>query len=422
MNAALASAHAKLRRSDPALPDQLAARQADAFDRFSERGYPTLKHEGWRYTNLRPFRDAELLPVAAGHAAPDQDAEDLADLVLTLDPAAPAVTTPLPNGVRALTLRDALDSKDPILSQFGAIAPLLGDALVDLNDAFALDALIIDVTDDAAVSTTIAIDWRLSKAANELASPRLFVHMGQHAELSLVERRIGRGAFTNAVTELSLSAGSRLSYVDLNAERRPSRTLARVSARIARDARLAAYSLTLGGQLNRIGTYVELAEPGAEVVLSGTFLAGEGEHVDHHTAINHTAAHTHSVEDYRGIIGRAGRGVFNGKVIVARDSQKITSQQSNDNLLLDEGARIDTKPELEIFADDVACSHGATIGRLDDQALFYLRSRGLDERTANRVLMEAFGKKPLEHIPERFVPALENRMRLGLKRLSEDHA
>ncbi|MEO1576564.1 MAG: SufD family Fe-S cluster assembly protein, partial [Pseudomonadota bacterium] len=240
--------------------------------------------------------------------------------------------------------------------------------------------------------------------------------------LALMERRVGRGAFMNAVTELSLADGAQLNYVDINAETAPSQSVARVSANVGRDARLSAYSLTLGGALNRIDTHVELAEPGASVSLGGTFLAASGEHVDHHTAIHHAAGHTHSVEDYRGIIGRAGRGVFNGKVIVGVDSQKITSAQSNDNLLLDDSARIDTKPELQIYADDVACSHGATVGRLDEQALFYLRSRGLDQRTARRVLMDAFGRKPLALAPEALRDALGEHLNHALQRLTEDNA
>ncbi len=419
----LLAAHAAMREADSGAPEGLVARQLDALDRFSAAGYPTPRHEDWRYTNLRAFRDARLGPAAANDAAPKPLPEALAEVVLALDPASLHIdATALPDGVRALTLRDALAADAPELAQFGAVADQDASAMVHLNDAFAADALLLCVDANTNVGPALCVDWRLSPQTDGLASPRLLVHVGRNASLTLVERREGQGAFTNAVTELVLSDGAALHYVDINAQSAPSQSVALVTANVGRDARLAAYSLTLGGQLNRIDTNVTLAEPGASVTLGGTFLAASGEHVDHHTAIHHVAGHTHSVEDYRGIIGRAGRGVFNGKVIVGVDAQKITSAQSNDNLLLTDSARIDTKPELQIYADDVACSHGATVGRLDEQALFYLRSRGLDERTARRVLMDAFGRKPLAVAPAAMREALGHLLNDALVRLSEDNS
>jgi Fe-S cluster assembly protein SufD len=154
----------------------------------------------------------------------------------------------------------------------------------------------------------------------------------------------------------------------------------------------------LGGRLIRNDVAVRLRERGASAEIFGVFLAAHGQHVDEHTRIDHLAPETRSEETFRGIIGRRGRGVFNGKVVVHRDAQRIDARQSSDNLLLGDQAEIDTKPELEIYADDVKCSHGSTVGELDEQQLFYLRSRGVAEGQARELLTQAFAASVLERI------------------------
>jgi Fe-S cluster assembly protein SufD len=268
-------------------------------------------------------------------------------------------------------------------------------ALIDLNDAFAADAILLAIDDNAVVDEPLIIDWQLSDDASELSSPRLLIHLGVNSKATLVERRVGRGGFCNSVSELQLSAGANMQYIAVVRDEASSHSLSHVHAALARDASLDAFNLSLGGKITRNDVNVALREPGARVSLCGTFVSGAGQHIDNHTCVDHISELTHSIENYRGIIGRAGHGVFNGKVIVRENAQKITSAQSNDNLLLDDSAQIDTKPELQIYADDVRCSHGATVGRLDDQALFYLRSRGLDEQTAQRLLLDAFARSTL---------------------------
>ncbi len=210
----------------------------------------------------------------------------------------------------------------------------------------------------------------------------------------------------NALTEIIAQDGAQVRYVDVSRQRKASHNVTRVDMRIERDARVDAYSLALGGTLTRNDVHARLVDTGASVSLRGTFVAGESELIDNHTTIDHLSPDTHSVENYRGIIARAGHGVFNGKVIVHPDAQRITSAQSNDNLLLDDSAEIDTKPELQIYADDVRCSHGATVGRIDDQAMFYMRSRGIDATTAQRMLLNAFAAHTLDGLDDLLRDAL----------------
>ena len=414
-----AAAHAQLRDADRDAPKALISRQDRALERFQTHGIPSSRHEDWRYTNLRAFRDTSLTPAEPGSEHHQDDLPPgLAEVVLTPDPARLSLPDALPDGLRIRSLREVMAHDADALR--GLTAERVDSAMSDLNDAFATDALILDVTAGESIAKTVLIDWRIGAARQALSSPRMIIRLGARSDLTLIERRTGRGAFMNALTDIDVGDGARLNYVDISSETAASQSVARVEARVGRDATFNAYSLTLGGTLNRIDTHVTLAEPGAQTMLGGTFLAAAGEHVDHHTAIHHAAGHTFSDEDYRGIIGRAGRGVFNGKVIVGVDAQRIRSAQSNDNLLLDDSARIDTKPELQIYADDVACSHGATVGRLDEQALFYLRSRGLDERVARRVLMDAFGQRPLAGVPASLRTPLSHLLNGALVRLSED--
>jgi Fe-S cluster assembly protein SufD len=165
-----------------------------------------------------------------------------------------------------------------------------------------------------------------------------------------------------------------------------------------RDSRFVSHNIQLGGRLARHDINAELAEPGAEVTLNGLFVVGGRQHMDTHTRIHHAAPHTNSLEGYRGVADGHGRGVFKGRVLVDRDAQKIDAQQSSANLLLSEHAEIDTKPELEIYADDVKCSHGATVGQLDKESLFYLRSRAIDAETARGLLVFAFADEVVERL------------------------
>lgn len=206
-------------------------------------------------------------------------------------------------------------------------------------------------------------------------------------------------AWTNLVTQVDLQARSRLSIhrvqelgsTDIHTEL--------LSARVRDGGSLEASYIDLGGQLVRNDVRVDLVRPEAECNLYGVFLADQGQHVDNHLRVDHSAPRTISNESFKGIVGERGRGVFNGKVVVHRNAQKIDATQSSDNLLLSDNAEIDTKPELEIYADDVKCSHGATVGQLDERQLFYLRARGITDSAARGLLTFAFANEVLRRLP-----------------------
>ncbi|MFK8017231.1 MAG: Fe-S cluster assembly protein SufD [Gammaproteobacteria bacterium] len=386
-----------LREAHTAVRDTVATshavRQDDALARFEAADFPSLSHEDWRYTNLRPFKDAPLVP--ANQSTHAEETIGLAGWRLNVDPTRVVVPAGAPDGVTAISLREAIDSNHPLAAALGTAHVDEDIALRDLNDAFAADALLINIADNADIDTPILIDWQLAAGEHALSSPRLLITAGRNSRATIIERRVGRGGYSNAVSEVVVNDGANLRYVDVSRESAPSHLLARLDALVARDAQFDAFSLALGGTLTRNDLHVRLNAPGAGTSLCGSFVAGAGNHIDNHTVIDHVSERTTSNENYRGIIGRAGHGVFNGKVIVRKDAQRINSAMNNDNLLLDDSAEIDTKPELQIYADDVRCSHGATIGRLDEQALFYLRSRGLNTQTAKRLLLDAFAAEAL---------------------------
>ena len=232
--------------------------------------------------------------------------------------------------------------------------------------------------------------------------PRLLVVAEEGSSLTLIEDHVTLGdapGFTNAVTEVYAAAGSQVDLVTIQRENEGHFHLSNLFVRQERDARFSANTLTLGGRLVRNDASVLLADEGADCALNGLFIAGGSQLVDNHTTIDHAVPHCTSRELYKGVIGGSARGVFRGRVIVRPDAQKTNASQSNPNLLLSADAEMNTKPQLEIYADDVKCSHGTSIGQLDPDALFYLRSRGLDAARARDLLTRAFALELLEALP-----------------------
>jgi Fe-S cluster assembly protein SufD len=254
--------------------------------------------------------------------------------------------------------------------------------------------------------TTIAAPIHIaivgSARARVAAQPRILIELDDGAEATLVQHFVdcdpAAAGWTNSVTQVRLGEGARLVLHRLqqHAERQTHTSL--LTADVAARASLQSGYFDVGGKLVRNDIAIDLAGAGAQTELFGLFLAGYGQHVDDHTAIDHSAGETLSRETFRGIVGERGRGVFNGRVLVKHGCQRVDAQQRNDNLLLGEHAEIDTKPELEIYANDVKCGHGSTVGELDNEQLFYLRARGLDPRSARRMLTGAFAATVIEGV------------------------
>ena len=393
-------------------PAWLRTLRTEAAGHFADHGLPHGKLEEWRYTSVKPLTARPFAPAARGAATIERaELEALSfpvwacSLYVFVDGFfAPELSAPkaLSGQVRVESLADAPHES------LGALVDTKLHPLAALQTACFRDGAQLAIPAGVRVEQPIHIVFVATGADGSPAAsfPRLLAlaGAGSHARVIVDHVSLGLGAhWTNAVVEASIEENAELELALVQREQREVLHSSLLAARLARDARLHAHTLTLGGAWVRNDLAVRLEEPGAECHLNGLFL-GTGERlVDNHSTVDHAAPHCSSHQLYKGVLDDSARGVFRGRVIVRPDAQKTDAQQSNPNLLIGEGAEIDTKPQLEIFADDVKCSHGSTIGRLDDEALFYLRARGLDEAHARRVLTRAFAAEVLDRVGE---PAL----------------
>lgn len=403
--------HAELEAKQRQLPGspKTARMRAEELARFAVHGYPTRRHENWRYTDLQPLATGHFDFVPPGPSAAHIAAARTLLERASLDPAANRIvfvdghmsselSTPLNAlGLEASRLAERWDRFDNLQTQRGGLA---NHPLAALNTAFAQQGVWLSIPAGVCVAEPLHLIFVASGAPGLAVQPRVSIDLARSAELTVVQHYVDAAdspSWSNVVTQIKQGSESSLVLQRVQ-EHGPSHFHTElVYAELANDAVLTAGLVDLGGRLTRNDVDVKLMASGARVELFGVFVASN-QHVDDHTLVEHIAAETRSDEAFRGIVGRRGRGVFNGKVVVHRDAQRIDARQSSDNLLLDDQAEIDTKPELEIYADDVKCSHGATVGELDADQLFYLRARGIDEAAAREVLTVAFADAVLERI------------------------
>lgn len=396
----------------------LARLRRESRDAFAAQGLPHTKLEEWRYTNVEalasiPFEE----PSDRGPAVDRELVERLSfpvfacSLYVFVDGVfAPELSSPrsLSEGVRAESLRE-LRQRDPEqLSRLGELVEAKQHPFAALNGAFLDDGAVLRIPPQRKLEQLVHLVFLTRDAERPVVThPRVLIHAGEGSQACVVQDHValsGRAEhFTNAVTEVQVDANASLELTLLQREMRPSFLVTHLAARQARDSRFAAHTVTLGGHLVRNDADVLLAGEGAECNLRGLFVGSGRDVLDNHTRIDHAVPHGTSHELYKGILGGRSRGVFRGRVVVRPDAQKSLADQSNPNLLLTDGAEIDTKPQLEIHADDVKCNHGSAIGRLEPEALFYLRTRGLPEARARRLLTEGFAWEILAALPH---PAL----------------
>jgi Fe-S cluster assembly protein SufD len=411
----LATLEQAARPGGTALPGpagSLPARES-ARAEFAAAGLPTPRRETWRYTDLKALaqRRLELVP-----SVPDAAARHAAEQALAVESLAPRTGRLVfvdGHPVAALGTfepRSGVEIGD-LATRWVEQKAAAGDhPLAALNTAYTQTGAWLRVAEGVRIAEPVHVVFVASGAADLAPQPRLVLELGPGAELTVVQHFLDAGepnGWINSVTEIEQAAGSRLTFYRLQQHAATHTHTALVAADLAEGATASLGFVDLGGRLVRNDVDVRLREAGAAVELFGVFLAAEGQHVDDHTRIDHLAPDTVSDEAFRGVIGHRGRGVFNGKVVVHRGAQRIDARQSNDNLLLSDQAEIDTKPELEIYADDVKCSHGSTVGELDFEHLFYLRSRGIDEASARELLTVAFAATVLERIA---VPTLREQI------------
>jgi Fe-S cluster assembly protein SufD len=425
----LTAAFDAFRREAAFGPAPLAALREAAFSRFLAHGFPTTRQEEWRATNIAPIASTAFGRPAAAAVAPSAlepyllDGAILHRVVMVNGRFSPALSSlaGLPAGVTVTSLRESFDRTGGRDAASALLPGVEGQtALVDVNLAFVEDGVVIDVAPKAVIAEPIHI---LSIASVDgppaMICPRVLVRAGEQSEVSLVESYAGVStgvAFTNAVTQIVLAPSAVVDHVKFQREPATAFHLASIFVRLERAATFTSHAVTLGGRIARNDIIATLAGEGAECTLDGLYVADGDALVDTHTTIDHAQPHCPSHEVYKGILSGRARAVFNGKIIVRQDAQKTDAKQTNKALLLSDEAQINTKPQLEIFADDVKCTHGAAIGQLDEDAMFYLQARGISALEARNLLIHAFAGEVLDGVKEEVVR--ERAMRLLEEKLS----
>lgn len=398
MNAAVASdvlaRYGAAFESARAVAGDTEAARSQAFARFAELGFPAARDEAWKYTSLRRLESRRFdVAVRTPSALSGADVARLSPHRVLVVNGAVAERTSVPEGFRVRTLGEALRDGEPQSTLLRVPAGGGTERFAALNAALCADALVVDIADRAAPAEPLHVVLVSGGPEARMAHPRVLIRAGSGSIARVILHHAGDGAaeqFVNSFVEVEAGVEARLHVYRLQAAGARSFLIERIEATLGSRAELMMHDAELDASLSRLDLNVRLAAPGAAAELTGLFLADGARHFDAHVRVDHLAPDTRSLVDYRGIAAGRGRGVFNGKAVVHVDAQKSQARQVNRNLLLTTGAEIDSKPELEIYADDVQCSHGSTTGQLDPAALFYLRSRGLDEQQARSALTRAF--------------------------------
>lgn len=386
-----------------------AFRQA-AIDKLEADGFPSRRSERWKYTDVTPLLQGSFTPAPLA-AAPETFLEgvqrfelDCHRVVFLNGVLQKNLSTPFDDaGVHLRPIHEVLDEDPELLRKVLTDRNESADSFTVLNSAYMHDGVLIELAPGVALDKPLHLIFLSAENQSSPVAchPRIVYTGGENSEACLLESHLGldkAANFTNLVTDISLDQGAKLRHIRLIEAGSDEFHIANIVARVSRDARYGSHQLCLGGRLVRNDVKVELLAENAETELNGLLLAGGTQHFDNHLDIRHLAPRTNSTQCYRSVLDGRSRGVFNGKVYVAPGAQKIDAEQASNNLLLSKLAEIDTKPELEIYADDVKCSHGATVGQLDDTMLFYLRSRGIDADTARGLLIFAFADDVIRRV------------------------
>ena len=401
------------KRTPQDTPSWLRDLRDRAFARFCEVGFPTTRDEDWRFTNLSAIvRTRFQLPRGRAVRPAESDLASWqfdgcsARLVFLNGQFAPEHSTRrgLPESVVVTGLRDAIaKSPDVLARHLGRYLNIERDPFCALNTAFLEDCAYVHVPANTVIQQPIHLLFvSTSSDAPVMTHPRNLIVVEKEAQVSLVEDYVSFGpespALSNAVTELIAGENASVAHTLIEREHLKTYNISTLRIEQARSANVASHSLLLGGALVRNNVHPVLAGEGGECLINGLFVGSGRQHLDNYMLVEHASPHCASRQFYNGILDGHAHGVFHGRIIVHKDAQKTDAKQTNRNLLLTDDAQIDTKPQLEIYADDVKCTHGATIGQIEENALFYLRSRGIAEIEARRLLLEAFAGECLDRM------------------------
>lgn len=390
----------------------LTAQRNAGLAQFAEKGFPDRKNEEWKYTNAKPLAEFPVSIPGADEIGEVTEA-DLASYTLRENVAAELVFvdghyreelsfigkkaccskfTSLAKGIRAA-------NQNTLEENLGRHADLEAYPLAALNTALFQDGMVITVGRSCVIHAPIHV---LHIATGDyLLNPRVLVVAEAHSSAPLVETFVTKGdaaPYFNSVTEVVASAGANVKHVHLNVQNQVSYHTGLFHAELERDSRVAHHSFAFGSKLTRRDAFLNLNDEGVECLLNGLYMPGHEQHIDHQTVVNHRQPHCESHEFFHGILNHKGRGVFNGKIFVQEGAIKTDAKQSNRAMLVSPNARVDTKPQLEIWNDDVKCTHGATIGAIDEAAAFYLRARGIPLAKAREMLVRAFAEEIVDHV------------------------
>jgi len=376
----------------------------DAFKNFTNLDFPNSKNEEWKYTNIAPLLsqifsidkvDSKiskddikkyLLEGIDAHILVFINGDFSSELSLLKD---------INKGIRIDSIKDKLKNNDSeLLNHLGKYADYRKDIFTSLSTAFTNDGAFIKVDDNIISEKPFYILYLTNAQNNSIQTqPRNLILGGKNSQFTIIEHFVSiddSTYFTNTITEVLAEENSVIDHIKIQEESRNAFHFARMDVEQERNSNFTSHLISLGGKISRNEMNAKFNNEGGESMLNGLFLIEDDQLFDVHSKIDHAKPHCNSHEHYKGILDDASRGVFNGKIMVRKDAQKTNAFQQNNNILLSKEALINTKPQLEIFADDVKCSHGATIGQLDKEAKFYLKSRGIGEEAANIILLHAF--------------------------------
>ncbi len=405
-----------LREAVLRMPDNgLTATRRAALAKIGRSGLPSVRDENFKYTDLRPAIDISNRWLIDG--AKESVADVQRDAIQTICSSIDANWLVVANGLIDLTGFDA--TADIEVERFSdTTAPEFADhPLADLNAALLQDGLRVHIHGATEKPLGILVIDEANAAAG-VSQANIGIEVASGCDVEIVEyhHSFGEGDhYSNSVIDLQIDQAAQVSYVRIQDRRLTHLQTSRLSLSLGEDSRLDMSGYDIGGGLIRNDVDIDISNPGAEVEFNGLYLAGDGQHIDNHTRVDHRVGPAKSSQEYRGILNGRCRCVWNGKAIVHQGADGTDANQANHNLLLSEHAEIDAKPELEIYADEVKCSHGTTVGQLDETALFYLRSRGMDKRQAIQILTHAFaadlvGRAPVAAAKDRVTSLVERRL------------
>ncbi|ASP40191.1 Fe-S cluster assembly protein SufD [Bacterioplanes sanyensis] len=393
-------------------PDWLQHATGESRQLFAEASIPTRKTELWKYTPVRALTEGNYAASADTHSAAGLDeyatipALNSHRLVFVNGRLSPELSSH--DALQQVTLFSQADDSQQALIRQHLDSVMRGSQrhwLNELNSASASDGVLLHVSANQQLQQPIQVTWLTTPQATPFSvNARLLVVLERGAEATLIEHYDSasdtQNSFTNAVTEIHLAANAQLQHYRLQLMQEDALHIGAVHADLSRDARYHSFHLSLGSRLNRNDLVVNHNEGGSHCEMHGVYVPQHQQLVDFHTCIEHAAAHCTSNEVFRGIMNDKAKAVFNGRIHIHRDAQKTLAELSNKNLLLTNTAEINTKPELEIYADDVKCAHGATVAQLEEKALFYLQSRGISRDEAEVMLSFGFINELLESQPD----------------------